>query len=95
MIAKPIHVETLAPFTIFVKFNDATEGFVDLTDLKDKPVFQKWQDPIFFQNVYIDSETNAVAWDADIELCSNSLYLKLKGMTFEEWKQNKLTHASD
>ncbi len=89
MITKPIQVKALNQFSIWLLFADNTEGQVDLSYLSNKPVFKNWSNPNFFKQVYIDSETNAVAWDENIELCPDNLYLKIKGITFEQWKNKQ------
>jgi hypothetical protein len=94
MIAKPIQVKAIDQYLIWLKFADDTEGQVDISHLIDKPVFKKWTNPNFFNKVYIDTETWAIAWDENIELCPDNLYLKIKGITFEQWKTNFSTHAT-
>ena len=94
MIAEPIQVKAINQYSIWLKFADNTEGQVDLSYLINKPVFNNWKNPDFFKKVYIDKETCAIAWDENIELCPDSLYLKIKGITFEEWKTNQYSYAA-
>ncbi|MDP4268252.1 MAG: DUF2442 domain-containing protein [Bacteroidota bacterium] len=89
MDIKPIDVKAFGKYIIWVKYSDNTQGNIDLSYLADKPVFSNWVNEDFFNGVYIDKETNSIAWDQNIELCPNSLYLKLKGITFEQWKTNQ------
>lgn len=93
MFAKPIQVRAINKFVIWLKYSDNTEGQIDLSYLLDKPVFQCWKDKNLFFNVYIDKETSAIAWNENIELCPDSLYLKLKGVTFEQWKEKYNAYA--
>jgi len=86
MEIKPTNVKAITPYTIWVRFSDNTEGSIDLSHLATKPVFKKWTNPAFFSNVYIDSETDAIAWDSEIELCPDSLYMKIRGLSFEQFK---------
>jgi len=95
MIVKLVQVKAINQYMIWLKYDDNIEGQVDLSHLKDKPVFKNWENPNFFNKVYIDSETGAVAWDENIELCPDSLYLKIKGQTFEQWKTNQYSHATN
>jgi len=94
MIAKPIQVKAINQYLIWLKFADNTEGQIDLSHLINKPVFQSWLNPAIFNNVYIDIETDAIAWDENIELCPDNLYLKIKGITFDQWKTNQCTYAT-
>ncbi len=86
IIPKPTKVKALDKYVIWVLFADSTEGKVDLSGLISKPVFKKWNDPHFFEKVYIDTETSAIAWDDTIELCPDSMYLKVIGKSFEQMK---------
>jgi hypothetical protein len=88
MISKPIQVKAINPYAIWLQYADETEGTVDLSHLKNKPIFKNWVNPVFFSKVYINSETFAIAWNEDIELCPDNLYLKIKGISFEQWKNN-------
>lgn len=94
MIVKPIQVKAISPYSIWLKFADNTEGQVDLSHLVNMPVFKNWSNPDFFDKVYIDAETCAIAWDENIELCPDNLYLKITGQTFEQWKTNSYSHAA-
>ena len=87
MIPQPIQVKAISQYSIWLKYDDNTEGEVDLSHLINMPVFQNWKNADFFNQVYIDSETGAIAWDENIELCHDNLYLKIKGYTFEKWKR--------
>ena len=42
MISKPIQVKAIGRYSIWLKFDDTTEGEVDLSHLINKPVFQNW-----------------------------------------------------
>lgn len=87
MFPKLLEIKPLANYTLWLKYDDGTVGEVDLTELTEKGVFKKIKDKTFFKQVYIDKETDAVAWNEDLDLCPDSLFLKLKGLTFEEFKQ--------
>jgi len=95
MIAKPMHVKAVGKYTIWLQYSDNTQGEVDLSYLIHKPIFAEWNNHEFFNNVRIDDETNAIAWSDTIELCPDSLYLKVKGITFDEWKTNNFSYATD
>ena len=83
MISKAILVKAINQYTIWLKFDDNTEGVVDLSHLINKPVFQNWKEADFFNKVFIDVETGAIAWNENIELCPVNLYLKINGITSE------------
>ncbi|MCL2329451.1 MAG: DUF2442 domain-containing protein [Bacteroidetes bacterium] len=86
MIAKPIEVKALNDYSIFVEFSDGLQGTVDLQHLAHKGIFLNWDKNNLFSQVHIDSY-GAIAWNDDIDICPDSIYLQLKGLTFEQWKQ--------
>lgn len=95
MISKPQEVSALDNYKIWIKFEDGVKGEIDLSSLKGKGVFEIWNDYQNFRNVYIDKETFAVAWNKQVEIDTNNLYLRLTGKTYEQWKNENLEYASD
>jgi hypothetical protein len=93
MISKPVEVKAEKKYSLWVRFADGTSGAIDLSHLSHQGVFEKWEEEDLFFNPYIDKETDAVAWSQTLELSPDSLYLKLKGKTFEEWKSS-VAHAA-
>ncbi|GHT21256.1 hypothetical protein FACS189430_00990 [Bacteroidia bacterium] len=88
MIAKPISVKALENYTIFVCFDDGTRGVIDLSHLAHRGIFRAWENNDLFRYVHIN-DFGAIAWTDDIDLCPDSLYLQLKGLTFEQWQQKR------
>ena len=86
MISKPISVKALDGYTIYVCFEDGVQGVVDLSHLAHKGVFKAWDSDDLFRRVHID-ELGAIAWNEDLDICPDSVYLGLKGITFEEWRR--------
>ncbi|GAB3505690.1 hypothetical protein GCM10027341_37710 [Spirosoma knui] len=88
------HVEAPEKYKLRLRFDDGTQGVIDLSALAGKGVFSAWDDDNLFLHPFI-SVTGAIAWNEWLDIDSNNAYLMLKRMTFDEWKQNKLLHASD
>lgn len=82
-VPKPIDVKPLANYRIWLRYDDGVEGEVDLSDLAGRGVFEAWNDPAFFRSVHIASH-GAVEWGADLDLCSDALYMRLTGKSPEE-----------
>ncbi len=74
-----VEVKPLAKFKIWVRFQDRTQGWVDVSDLAGKGVFSKWKEPGFFETVFIDKESHTVAWPGGIDLAPESLYEEVAG----------------
>jgi hypothetical protein len=88
MFAQLSAVKALDNYSIFVAYKDGVQGIVDLQHLAKKGVFCQWDKNNLFQNVHI-SDYGAIAWNEDIDICSDSVYLKLRGLTYDNWKQQK------
>jgi hypothetical protein len=73
---KPTLVRALTKYRIYLEFSDGTKGEVDLSDLAGKGVFEVWKDYNFFERVHL-GDLREIKWNDEIELCADSLYLKL------------------
>ena len=93
MFPKPINVQSLDNYHLALSYDDGTKGTVDLSNLAHKGVFEQWEQNNLFSKVYIDSETQTIAWNEDLDVCPDSLYLKLIGISFEDYK--KRVYATD
>ena len=80
---KPVLVKALPGYRIYLEFSDGNKGEVDLSDLTGKGVFQVWNDYDFFETVHL-GDHREIKWNDEIELCADSLYLKLTGKSPEE-----------
>ena len=82
-LIKPIRVQALPKYRIYLEFSDGTKGEVDLSDLAGKGVFQVWGDYNFFEQVHL-GKNREIKWNDEIELSADSLYLQLTGKSPEE-----------
>ncbi len=80
---RPTLVQALPNYRIYVEFSDGTKGEVDLSDLAGKGVFEVWKDYKFFERVHL-GDHREIKWNDEIELCADSLYLKLTEKSPEE-----------
>ncbi len=95
MISRPIMVKALDDFKLQIEFEDGVKGEISLSHLQGKGIFKLWNDYENFKKVYIDEESLVIAWNRDMEVDSNNLYLILIGKTFEQWRSDNLKYASD
>lgn len=72
-----------AGFRLWIRFEGGEEGEVDLSHLAGEGVFAIWQSRQGFERVSI-GEFGQLRWGEDIELCPDSLYLRLTGLTGDE-----------
>jgi hypothetical protein len=78
MYSKPIEVYPVKPYKIWIKYEDGLQGEIDLSHLKNRGIFSDWDKESLFEKVHINYENYSIAWNDDIELCTNSLYLRIK-----------------
>jgi hypothetical protein len=92
---RPVSVRALPDFRIHIEFSDGAAGEVDLSDLAGKGVFEAWRDYRAFEQVHI-GPGREIQWSDEIELCPDSLYMRLTGKSPEEMfpeLQREITHA--
>jgi hypothetical protein len=78
-----IDVKPLEGYRIWLRYADGTEGEVDLSDLAGRGVFSAWEDRSVFESVCVD-ESGTIEWEGGLDLCPDSLYLRLTGMRPDE-----------
>jgi hypothetical protein len=83
---KAISVKPLSNYRISIIFNDNTEGVVSLKHLAGNGIFKQWDENGLFNRVKIDPETDAIVWNESIDIDPLNLYLKIKGITFEQYQ---------
>lgn len=77
-LRQPVAVEPREEYRIWLRYADGVEGEVDLSDLVGRGVFEAWRKPGFFEKVHL-SERRTIAWNEDIEICPDTLYLEITG----------------
>lgn len=90
-IPRLITIETLEGLTLNLQFEDGTTGTLDFTQKSKIGVLNKLQNLGFFSSAELNN--GIVQWPDEIEIDGDSLYLELKSMTFEEWKEKQLINA--
>lgn len=84
-IPKLIEVKASSPYKLWLKYANGESGEVDLSKWSGQGIFNKWDDTKYFSKVFIPEDHNAVAWDDELELCPNALYLEMIGKKYEEY----------
>ncbi len=86
-LIRPLTVQALPNYRLYLEFSDGEKGEVDLSDLAGKGVFEAWDDYSFFEQVSVSAH-RSIQWDDEIELRSDALYIQLTGKTPEEFGFN-------
>jgi hypothetical protein len=76
-------VKVLPGYRLELVFDDGVSGVVDLSEGVGQGVCALWRDPLVFEQVRIGSSGELV-WGDRIDLCPDSLYLKVTGKKPED-----------
>lgn len=74
VVAVQLHSE----YTLRLRFNDGTEGYVDLSAELDGPVFRPLRDESYFSRVAIDEELGTIAWPNGADFAPEFLQSRLQ-----------------
>ena len=80
---KITNVTVLQEYKVKLEYSDGTQGIIDLSYLVGKGVFSLWNDYETFRNVKIGS-SGELTWSDQVDLCPDSLYLKITHQKPEE-----------
>ena len=79
---RPISVEALPHFRLWLRYNDGVEGEVDLSGLAGRGVFAVWNDVAIFNGVRLGAH-GAIEWGPDLDICPDSMYLRITGKSVD------------
>jgi hypothetical protein len=87
MVVSPtMKIVELSPrenYGLFLRYEDGTEGVVDLSSMAGRGVFAAWLLPGVFEQAKL-SEFGVPEWPGELDLCSDSLYMQLTGKSVED-----------
>ena len=65
-------------YTIWLRFEDGTEGEIDLTDELHGLVFEPFRDQAYIAQLRVNVETGTVEWPNGADLAPEFLYEKVR-----------------
>ena len=71
-------VKPLVGYKLDLEFADGTKGVADVSGMVGMGVFSSWENFDDFCRVQIGS-TGELIWSDQVDLCADSLYLKISG----------------
>jgi hypothetical protein len=86
LVLKPMKIVELSPrenYGLFLRYEDGTEGVVDLSPLAGRGVFAAWLVPGVFEQARL-SDAGVPEWPGELDLCADALYMRLTGKSAEE-----------
>jgi hypothetical protein len=90
-----VKAKTLPGYRLELEFNNGESGVVDLSEFVGRGVFAVWERPGVFEQVTVTSD-GAVEWPGEIDMCPDSLYLRMTGKKPEDLfpsLRTRLSHA--
>jgi hypothetical protein len=77
-MADVIDVRYVREYTVWVKFDDGTEGEVDVSRSFRGPVFEPLRDIEFFKQVRVSSDLGTIVWPNGADVAPETLYERIQ-----------------
>jgi len=74
MILRVTDARWIRDFVVWVRFNDGSEGEVDLAGELEGPVFEPLRDPALFAQLRLDPDTHTLVWPNGADLAPEFLH---------------------
>ena len=72
-----IEARYVGQYTIWLRFEDGTEGEIDLSRELDGPVFEPLKDQAYFGTFQVNPETGTIEWPNHADFAPEFLYEKV------------------
>jgi|SRR5579871_6788187 len=94
MKIKILSVDPLEGYKLFIRFNEGSEGVLDVSDLAGKGVFKTWEDDNNFYKVFVSNESRAITWPGDIDIDTLNAYFTIKNINPDDYFKKEKEHAT-
>lgn len=74
MMIRVTDARLIRDFVVWVRFNDGSEGEVDLYGELDGPVFEPLKDPAVFAQFKVDPDVHTLVWPNGADLAPEFLH---------------------
>jgi len=74
MIVRVTEAKPIRDFVVWIRFNDGTEGEVDLSGELDGPIFEPLRDPEYFTQFRVDPDLHTLVWPNGADLAPEFLH---------------------
>ena len=78
MITRVTEARHVDKYTIWLRFNDGSEGEIDLTDELWGPVFEPLKDVNRFRNLFVHPDLHTVVWENGADFSPDFLHTLLR-----------------
>ena len=73
-----VEARYVANHTVWLRFEDGTEGEVDLSRELDGPVFEPLRDPLYFEQLTLNADIGTIVWPNGADFSPEFLYEKVR-----------------
>ena len=73
-----IAVKHVRDYVLWLKFEDGTEGEVDIRSSLRGPVFEPLRDLEYFKQVRVEPELGTIVWPNGADIAPETLYARLR-----------------
>jgi hypothetical protein len=73
-----VEARYVAEFTIWLRFEDGTQGEVDLSDQLSGEVFEPLKNPSFFRQFRVNPDTGTIEWPNHADFAPEFLYERVR-----------------
>lgn len=80
---KLVEIAPKADYCLYLRYDDGSEGIVDLADYAGRGVFSTWLEAGVFEQVRLTPDGHP-EWPHEIDLCPDALYMRLTEKRPEE-----------
>jgi hypothetical protein len=73
-----IEVRYVRDYTVWIRFEDGTEGEVDISRSFRGPVFEPLRNVEYFKQVSVDAELGTIVWPNGADIAPETLYERVQ-----------------
>jgi hypothetical protein len=73
-----IEVRYVRDYTVWIKFDDGTQGDVDISRSFKGPVFEPLRDREFFKQVRVNPDLGTIVWPNGADVAPETLYERVQ-----------------
>lgn len=77
-------VEVVGEYRLRLTFEDGTIGDVEFKDREWRGVFESLQDPAYFAQVFVNTESGTISWPNDVDMAPEPLYQQARRNPVQE-----------
>ena len=94
MFPKLLEIKALPNYTLWLRYDDETVGTVDLSYHVGRGQFKDWDNKNPFETVHL-VRRGIITWNEDLDICPDSMYLKIRNLSFEDYNKESLSYATN